>query len=106
MIRQLKQKSVFILIALLLLPYTYQLEHNHHHHHDCHQEEVPVQQSFEDNCFICDFHYSAFIQGNNHITAEGATFYDSLIISYASLPYTGHNGFLFLLRAPPALQTA
>jgi len=106
MIRQLKQKSVFILIALLLLPYTYQLEHNHHHHHDVHQDEVPAHQSFEENCFICDFHYSAFIPSGQRIETSSVTFYIYLNNLYDPLHYTENNGFIFLLRAPPTLQTA
>ena len=92
-----------LLLLLFILPSVVKLEHRHKGIISNLSDEKKYPH-FKENCPICNFEYSAFLQGfkDNHVTAEYHV--DSYCFNYISRNNNNLNQFSFSLRAPPAIQ--
>lgn len=60
-----------LIAAMLLLAAPKELWHNHEHHHQ-QEEQAPSQ---EEDCALCDFHFSAFIFETHSFELSAPLFY-------------------------------
>jgi hypothetical protein len=96
--RRGKYFSLF-LIGIFLFPSVVKLEHHHELVNYSHSEKS--SQAYHNDCPICDFHFSLFIEQNLGIEVALPSYFDQ----YENLYKTPHIVFLayilFLYRAPP-----